>query len=142
MLLLPYCGEKRPPLRTYVAISMHKALLLLILIAFCPAVRSADLTQPAVREIEQLLGALGSSGCMFYRNGSWYGAAQAQAHLTKKYEYLRKKKLIESAEEFISKGGAESSKSGKPYQVQCGQEGAVQSAVWLQSALHRLRAGS
>lgn len=123
-------------------ISMQKALLLLALMAFWPAARAAELPQSAVREIDQLLGALGSSGCRFYRNGSWYDAEDAQAHLTKKYKYLRKKKLIESAEDFIAKGGTESSKSGDPYQVQCGQEGAVQSAAWLQAALRRLRSGA
>lgn len=122
-------------------ISMQKALLLLALMAFLPAARAADLPPSAVREIDQLLGALGSSGCRFYRNSSWYDAADAQAHLAKKYEYLRKKKLIESAEDFVVKGGSESSKSGEPYQVQCGQEGAVQSAAWLQDALRRLRNG-
>ena len=121
---------------------MHKAVLLLALLAVWPAARAAELPQSVMQEIEQLLGALGSSGCRFYRNGSWYGAADAQAHLTKKYEYLRRKKLIESAEDFIAKGGTESSKSGKPYQVQCGQEGAVESAAWLQAALRRLRDGA
>ena len=121
---------------------MHKAVLLLALMAVWPAARAAELPQSVMQEIEQLLGALGSSGCRFYRNGSWYGAADAQANLTKKYEYLRKKKLIEKAEDFIAKGGTESSKSGKPYQVQCGQEGAVESAAWLQAALRRLRDGA
>ena len=118
---------------------MYKAVLLLVMIACWPGARAAELPQSAAREIEQLLSTLGSSGCRFYRNGSWYDAGDAQAHLTKKYEYLRKKKLIESADDFIAKGGTESSKSGKPYQVQCGQEGAVQSAAWLQDALRRLR---
>jgi hypothetical protein len=121
--------------------SMREIVLLLALMASWSAPRAAELPQSAAREIEQLLGALGSSGCRFYRNGSLHDATDAQAHLTKKYEYLRKKKLIESAEDFIAKGGTESSRSGKPYQVQCGQEGAGQSAVWLQAALRRLRAG-
>ena len=107
--------------------------------SFWPAARSAELPQSAVWEIDHLLGALGSSNCRFYRNGTWYTASDAQAHLTKKYEYLRKKKLLESAEDFITKGGTESSRSGQPYQVQCGQEDAVPSAVWLQAALRRLR---
>jgi hypothetical protein len=124
------------------AISMRKIVLLLALMACWPAARAEELPQLAGREIEQLLGALGSSGCRFYRNGSWYDAPDAQAHLMKKYEYLRKKKLIVSAEDFIAKGGTESSKSGKPYQVQCGQEGAVPSAIWLEGALRRLRSGA
>lgn len=118
---------------------MHKALLLLTLIAFWPAAYSVELPQSALSEIDQLLGSLGGSDCRFYRNGRWYSASDAQAHLTKKYEYLRKKKLLGSAEDFITGAGTESSRSGQPYQVQCGQEDAVPSAVWLQAALRRLR---
>jgi hypothetical protein len=122
-------------------VSMRKALLFLTLIAFWPAARSAELPQSAVQEIEQLLAALGGSGCRFYRNGSWYSAPDAQAHLIKKYEYLRKKKLLGSPEDFIAKAGTESSRSGEPYRVQCGQQDAVPSAAWLQAALRRLRSG-
>jgi hypothetical protein len=118
---------------------MRKALLLLTLIAFWPAAHSAELSQTALREIDHLLRSLGSSDCRFHRNGKWYGAADAQAHLTKKYEYLRKKKLLGSTEDFITGAGTESSRSGKPYQVQCGKDEAVPSAVWLQAELRRLR---
>jgi len=118
---------------------MHKALLLLTLMAFCPAARSAELPHSALWEIDRLLGSLGGSNCRFYRNGTWYSAVDAQAHLTKKYEYLRKKKLLGSAEDFITGAGTESSRSGQPYQVQCGQEDAVPSAAWLQAELRRLR---
>ena len=121
---------------------MRKALLLLFLMAFWPAAHSAELSQSALSEIDRLLGALGSSNCRFNRNGTWYTASDAQAHLTKKYEYLRKKKLLGSAEDFITGAGTESSRSGQPYQVQCGQEDAVPSAVWLQGALRRLRSGT
>jgi hypothetical protein len=120
-------------------ISMHKALLLLTLMAFWPAAHSAELPPSALAEIDHLLGSLGGSNCRFYRNGTWYSAADAQAHLRKKYEYLRKKKLLGSAEDFITGAGTESSRSGQPYQVQCGKEDAVPSAVWLQAALRRLR---
>ena len=118
---------------------MHKTLLLLILMAFWPAAHSAELAQSAVKEIDHLLGALGSSNCRFYRNGKWYDASDAQAHLRKKYEYLRRKKLLGSAEDFITGAGTESSRSGQPYQVQCGKDEAVPSAVWLQAELRRLR---
>ncbi len=91
---------------------MHKALLLVTLMAFCPAAHSAELSQSAQWEIDQLLGALGSSNCRFYRNCKWYVASDAQAHLTKKYEYLRKKKLLGSVEDFITGAGTESSRSG------------------------------
>jgi hypothetical protein len=116
---------------------MHKVLLLLTLMAFCPAARSAELPQSALWEIDQLLGSLGGSNCRFYRNGTWYSASDAQAHITKKYEYLRKKKLVGSSEDFITRAGTESSRSGQPYQVQCGNEVAVPSAVWLRAALRK-----
>ena len=118
---------------------MHKVLLYLTLMALWPAAHSAELPQTALREIDQLLGSLGSSNCRFYRNGKWYSSSDAQAHLTKKYEYLRKKKLLGSTEDFITGAGTESSRSGQPYQVQCGKDEAVPSAVWLQAALRRLR---
>ena len=70
---------------------MHRVLLLLILMSFWPTARSAELPQSALSEIDHPLGSLGSSNCRFYRNGTWYTASDAQAHLTKKYEYLRKK---------------------------------------------------
>jgi len=70
---------------------MQKALLILTLLAFWPTARSAELAQSALSEIDHPLGSLGSSNCRFYRNGTWYNASDAQAHLTKKYEYLRKK---------------------------------------------------
>ena len=121
---------------------MHKGLLLLTLMAFWPAAHSAELPQTALREIDRLLESLGISDCRFYRNGKWYGAADAEAHLRKKYEYLRMKKVLGSAEDFINKAGTESSRSGQPYQVQCGKDEAVPSAVWLQAALRRLRSGN
>ena len=47
---------------------------------------------PAARgEIEALLARLEVSGCQFNRNGSWYSAAQAKAHLQRKLEYLENK---------------------------------------------------
>jgi len=121
---------------------MHKVLLLLTLMSFWPAARSAELPQSALWEIDQLLGALGSSNCRFNRNGTWYSALDAQAHLTKNYEYLRKKKLLGGAEDFITGAGTESSRSGQPYQVQCGKDEAVPSAVWLQATMRRLRSGN
>lgn len=91
------------------------------------------------REIAALLDALGTSECRFYRNGSWYSASDAQTHLTRKFEYLRQKKLVESSEDFILKGGTKSSRSGEPYQVQCGRDQSVLSSEWLSAVLHRLR---
>jgi hypothetical protein len=102
----------------------------------------ADLPAPAKAEVTQLLNTLGSSSCEFYRNGNWYKAAEAKAHLNSKYEYLLKKGLISSTEEFIRKGATESSMSGEPYQVRCPNEATQSSATWLGIKLRLMRAKS
>jgi hypothetical protein len=120
-----------PPMRTVICT--------LLISALCTVSYAADISSTAEREIVTLLEALGTPECRFYRNGSWYSASDAQTHLTRKYEYLRYKKLLESSEDFILKGGTKSSRSGEPYQVQCGNEGSVPSSEWLGAVLHRLR---
>lgn len=94
----------------------------------------------AERETEQLIQALGRSGCEFERNGTWYGAAQAQEHLRTKLAYLRKRGLADTAELFIERGASQSSLSGRAYHVRCGAAAATTSAAWLQAKLVQLRA--
>ncbi len=36
----------------------------------------------------------------FQRNGSWYDGGDARAHLQRKYDYLLKKDMVDSAEQF------------------------------------------
>ncbi|HEY0060603.1 MAG TPA: DUF5329 family protein, partial [Telluria sp.] len=45
-------------------------------------------------EVTQLMSAVEKSGCKFSRNGSWYSAAEARAHLQKKFDYLDKKDML------------------------------------------------
>lgn len=118
---------------------MRTVLYTLLISAFCTISYAAEISSTAEREVAALLEALGTSECRFYRNGSWYSASDAQTHLTRKYEYLRQKKLVESSEDFILKGGTKSSRSGEPYQVQCGNERPVPSSEWLGAVLHQLR---
>lgn len=89
-------------------------------------------------EITHLLHYLSASGCEFYRNGKWHAVEEARSHIEKKYQYLLKKQIIESAEDFISKAASQSSISGEPYQVRCGND-VSPSAVWLMEELMRLR---
>ena len=90
------------------------------------------------REVSALLAFVGSSRCTFIRNGSVYSATQAQAHLQQKLDYLLRKDMVNSAEQFIERAGSESSFSGKPYKVNC--DGKEQlSADWLRDELQRLR---
>ena len=86
-------------------------------------------------EIAHLLEYLQASGCQFQRNGSWYPSARAASHLNQKYEYLLKKGLVTNAESFIERAASESSASGKPYSVKCGNAAALPSAVWLRDEL-------
>jgi hypothetical protein len=93
----------------------------------------------AQTEINYLLGFVESSGCEFYRNGSWYDSKSAQAHLRYKYEMLAAADRITTAEDFIEKAATKSSLSGRPYQVRCGGGEAVTSNQWLRDVLTRYR---
>jgi hypothetical protein len=101
----------------------------------------ASAAPPAIAqtEINYLLGFIESSGCEFYRNGSWYDSKRAQAHLRDKYEMLAAADQISTAEDFIEKAATQSSLSGRPYQVRCGGREAVTSKQWLRDVLTRYR---
>lgn len=90
-------------------------------------------------EVAHLLKYLETSGCQFQRNGSWYPPARAASHLNRKYEYMLKKGLVTTTESFIEGAASESSASGKPYSVKCGEAAAVPSATWLGDELQRFR---
>ena len=90
-------------------------------------------------EIAHLLQYLEKSGCQFQRNGSWYPPARAASHLNQKYEYLLNKGQVTSAETFIERAATQSTASGKPYLVKCGDASAVPSADWLRNELQRFR---
>ncbi|MES3025433.1 MAG: DUF5329 family protein [Pseudomonadota bacterium] len=95
----------------------------------------------AKQEIAHLLNYLKDSGCEFNRNGAWHGSQDAMDHLKKKYEYLLKKGLVVSAEDFIQRAAAESSMSGKPYLVKCGANSPLQSGPWFRAELAKHRGG-
>ena len=105
-----------------------------------PADRLAAAPQPAAAaEIDFLLVAIGSSGCEFLRNGDWSDARQAQAHLSRKYQWLLARDRVTTAEEFIDLAGTRSSLSGREYAVRCTGEARVSSSSWLMGELHRYR---
>jgi hypothetical protein len=98
---------------------------------------------PAARvEIEYLLQHVGTSGCEFYRNGSWYDAGRAEGHLRDKYKYLDARHQINSAEDFIDRAATKSSISGLSYQLRCKGNAAVPSGQWLYDALTLYRRAS
>jgi Family of unknown function (DUF5329) len=100
---------------------------------------SKELPAAAKSEIAQLLTKLEQSNCQFNRNGSWYTAKDAKAHLNKKFEYLADKGEIASTEQFIELGASQSSMSGKPYWVQCAGASPIESASWLSGQLKQIR---
>ena len=116
-----------------------KALVVSLLLATAAPAFPAEPSASTKAEIGRLLSSLGASKCEFYRNGSWHGAADAQAHLTKKYEYLVENGKISTTEQFIEDAGSKSSMSGEAYQVRCPDRAAEPSAKWLTDELARLQ---
>lgn len=102
-----------------------------ILAAFWTAASAAPTAAPVRAEIDTLLNKLQSSGCQFNRNGSWYSGAEAKSHLLRKLEYFEDKETVKNTEQFIELAATKSSSSGKPYQVKCGADHALDSKLWL-----------
>ncbi|MFP5418095.1 MAG: DUF5329 domain-containing protein [Gammaproteobacteria bacterium] len=90
-------------------------------------------------EIVSLLAQLAESGCQFKRNGVWHEAAQARAHLQRKFDYLAEKDAVNSAEQFIERAATRSSMTGQAYWVRCGDRAAVPSGTWLTNLLRGMR---
>ncbi len=113
-------------------------LALIVALNILPAAWAAA---PPVAQIEinHLLGLIEQSGCEFFRNGTWYDAQRAQAHLRAKYAVLVVNDQIKTAEDFINKAASNSSSSGQPYQIRCGGGAAMTSNQWFGAALARLR---
>ncbi|MCL1633858.1 DUF5329 domain-containing protein [Luteimonas sp. SX5] len=105
-----------------------------------PHVPAAAAQADAQAEIAGLIAALDASDCRFERNGKWYGAAEARSHLQRKYDWLRKRNMAATAEQFIERAASESSVSGRPYHVQCPGQARQASADWFRQQLRRLRA--
>ncbi|MCF7750015.1 YfeK family protein [Bacillus subtilis subsp. subtilis] len=94
----------------------------------------------ARREIAGLIGALDGSSCRFQRNGSWHDAAEARAHLQRKYDYLLRKDKVDTAEQFIERAASQSSMSGTPYRIACPGQPEQTSAAWFGARLKAMRA--
>ncbi len=108
--------------------------------SFACSSSAAPLPAAAHAEVIGLMQRLQSSGCQFNRNGAWYSGEEAKAHLLQKLDYLERKDLVHSAEQFIALGASESSMSGKSYLVRCGSAAPVESKTWLSAELQALRA--
>jgi hypothetical protein len=115
------------------------ALVIVLGMLSLPVARAAPPSTVRV-EVDYLLQDVGTSGCQFYRNGSWYDGPRAQAHLLAKYEYLVARNLIGSAEDFIDKAATKSNLSGQVYKIRCPGHAVMESNEWLRDALARYRA--
>ncbi len=115
---------------------MRKLLGALLLL---PLLASAAPSPTATQEIDHLFAYLKESRCEFSRNGSWYTPADAVAHLQDKYAYLLRKDRVATAEDFIELAATESSMSGKPYLVKCGDGATENSGLWFRDELARYR---
>lgn len=109
-------------------------------LSFAAVAASEAPSANAQHEIDALIAGLGNSGCAFERNGSWHDAKAARAHLQKKYDYLRKRNMADTAELFIERAASKSSMSGKAYRVRCPGKTAESSEHWFRQRLQILRA--
>jgi hypothetical protein len=117
-----------------------RALTLFAILTAIPFTIAEAQPPPNVQaEIEYLLQHIETSGCAFYRNGTWYEGARAREHLRTKYVYLAKRQLIATTEDFIDKAATKSSLSGKPYKIRCADNIEVESGPWLHQVLARYR---
>jgi hypothetical protein len=109
-----------------------------VLLVLTTAVQAAPSAQ-AKREIQGLMDALSTSSCEFQRNGTWHGRDEARKHLQRKYDYLLKRDLADTAELFIERAASKSSLSGRAYQVRCPGQPAQPAAIWFKTKLDALR---
>ena len=91
-------------------------------------------------EIHYLIGQMRDSECRFNRNGIWYKPERAAEHIETKYRKLLEMGMVDSTEQFIARAASESSMSGKPYRVRCGEAKPVRSSAWFEAQLEEYRA--
>jgi len=135
-------GGRRQQVEVVRVTRVINAALLFVTLLTAGAYSWAAAPPAAARaEIERLLAFVANSGCQFNRNGTWYPAPEASAHLAEKERYLAQRGQITSAEDFIAKAATKSSMTGKPYTVRCGSEPVIASDEWLTAELRRFRQG-
>jgi len=125
-------------LATMMGSLVPRAVLIVALMAL--PVAHAETPVAVQNEVNFLLGTVAGSGCQFYRNGTWYDAQKAHAHLREKYKYLAANDLADTTEHVIDRVATKSSLSGTAYQIRCGGGPLVTSQQWLRERLAELRA--
>jgi hypothetical protein len=109
----------------------------LLIASVLTAFASVAVAQNDDAEIEYLLTLVGSSKCLFIRNGSQHLAADAESHLRMKYRKARGH--IDNAEEFINRLASKSSWTGKPYTLDCSGTETQPTKTWLSERLVEYR---
>jgi len=119
--------------------TLQQAISIAVCVGALGTAYAAPTPAPVRSEIDRLLARLETSGCQFYRNGTWYDATAAKAHLLRKLELIERRRTLESTEQFIALAGTSSSVSGKTYEVRCDDVAPMHSAEWLESELVQIR---
>jgi hypothetical protein len=115
-------------------------VLFALILASAPAQVDSALADPALvaaAEIDHLIAFIGSSTCIFNRNGDDYDGAAAAEHIAEKYAYYRDD--ITSAADFIDLAASRSALTGRPYQVRCAGSDAMPARDWLLLELETYR---
>jgi hypothetical protein len=115
---------------------MRFSLFVIVLTLLHPLALFADDEDP---EINYLLEAIGTSGCVFIRNGTRHDAEKAEDHLRMKYN--RGRRYATSAEAFIERLASKSSMTRKLYMMECPGAEAEPSGEWLMQRLEKFRSG-
>jgi hypothetical protein len=88
-------------------------------------------------EIEYLLSSIGSSECVFVRNGGRHSAEKAEEHLRMKYK--RGRRYATSTEAFIERLASKSSITRKLYMMDCPGAEPEPTGEWLMQRLEEFR---
>jgi len=88
-------------------------------------------------EIDYLLSTIGSSECMFIRNGKRHSAEKAEEHLRMKYK--RGRRYATSTEAFIERLASKSSMTRKLYMMECPGAEPEPTGAWLRQRLEEFR---
>lgn len=120
------------------AIGIARRALLLLLLAWLPALGFAQSDPVAAREVDTLIADIaGLKGAVFIRNGSEYDAAKAAEHLRLKRS--RAGDRLKTAEDFIHYCATASSMSGKKYRLRFADGRELDVADYLGARLRALR---
>ena len=114
-----------------------RTITIAAILAAMPSVAFTEVSDP---EIEYLLTTIGSSQCIFTRNGKDHSSDSAEAHLRMKYSKARRH--IADADEFIDRLASESSWTGVAYSINCEGSAKLTSREWLTKRLSTYRASN